>query len=65
MKITVTSLKSTMSPLQDRNKSRRKGIILCLLLVSLVLYGPALSQPKPSVAKDSLLFKEGETLFAG
>jgi ABC-type branched-subunit amino acid transport system substrate-binding protein len=53
-----------MSHLPGRKKSKREGIIFCLLLVSLVLHGSVLSQPKPSAVEDSRLFKEGETLFA-
>jgi|GEM_PF-383968 len=39
------------------------GWIILLCILSLSIHGPALSQPKPSAAEDSRLFKEGETLF--
>ena len=45
-------------------KYRIEGIILCLLLISLAIHGPVLSQPKSPAPEDSLLFREGEILFS-
>src|SRR4030043_1594905 len=64
MRATVTSLKSTTSHLPNMKKYRIEGIILCLLLISLAIHGPVLSQPKSPAPEDSLLFREGEILFS-
>jgi len=64
MRTTVTSPKSTMSHLPNSKKYRIGGIILCLLLISLAVHGPVLSQPRSPAPEDSLLFREGEILFS-
>ena len=53
-----------MSHLPNRKKFRIEGIILCLLLISLAIHGPVLSQPKSPAPEDSLLFREGEIFFS-
>jgi len=40
------------------------NILLCFLLISLPIHGPALSQPRSPAPEDSLLLREGEILFS-
>ncbi len=53
-----------MSHLTSRKRGKGERIILCLLFLLITIQGPALSQPRSPAPEDSLLFREGEILFA-
>ena len=65
-------LKSALPACQRRCSAGRRTpqsnlgwfILLCLFFLFGSIQGPVLSQPKSSITEDSLLFKEGEALFA-